>query len=807
MELPKSGFFSTVFATLLGPLIDRLDRRSLAQYDGELTIPGLTRPVNVAWDNFAIPHVAATNEADLFLAQGYLHAQERLWQMELSRRFLAGRMAEAFGDFTLPWKDLTQYFRGRTCADLDYFFRLLGIRHAALVSLDQLAEAEQLRLRAYSRGVNAYIEKCGKKLPWEFRVLRREVEPWRPEDSLTIGKGLALLLSTALYTRLNFMAIADRLKAQPEKLRELMPHYPAHAPTITRSVWQQARGIWQFTGGVLTTTGWHGAGHGSNNWLVAPHRSVNGGAILCNDPHLRMTLPSTWYLMHLSATSDAARSDEYEVWGASIPGIPCIHLGHNRSIAWGATAALCDDVEIYREKLHRLEPDRYRVGDAWLKLESRREIIAVRGKAARSHTIRQTRHGPVLSDFSPSPGAEEILSVRWIAQEPSQELRSVYGINRARDWSEFLDALRCHSTPSLNFLYADRHGNVGYSLAGKTPRRQQTPTLLPLEGWDPGNDWQGYIPFEELPRVYNPPSGTLATANNRVTDGTFPHYLSHFYEPPHRIRRIEQLLQAREKFSAEDLAALQLDQTSLHAKEFIDMVKNDLEGVADDSALTTRAAARLLAWDGDCSAHSVAASIFHVFHHRLLAKLLGPGLGEPLFHAYVEILNQCIAPTDRIFRDPQSSWLSGQSRTQWITGALREACAELESALGSDLANWQWGKIHRLEMNHPLGRLGFLKPLLGIGPFAAPGDGMTLNMGFYRHSNPYGQTVGPSLRFTVDFSTGPSSHFVLASGQSGHPFSRHYRDQTALWRNGRHIALSAPNEATSYTRRLLLTPL
>ena len=808
MELPKSGFFPTVFSALLRPFVDYLDRSSLAIYEGELTLAGLNHPVNVHWDDYAIPHVTAANEQDLFVAQGYLHAQERLWQMELGRRFLAGRLAEIFGDFSLPWQELTQYFRGRTSADFDYFIRLLGIRHAALAMLDQLAEPEQLRLRAYSQGVNAYIEKCGKKLPWEFRALRHEPEPWRPEDTLTIGKGLALLLSTALYTRLNFIAIADRLRTQPEKLRALMPHYPINAPTITQWMGQQAAGVWQFISGSFGATDWHGAGHGSNNWAVAPHRSVTGGAILCNDPHLRMTLPSAWYLMHLKSLSDGTRTDEFEAWGASIPGIPCIQLGHNRSIAWGVTAAVCDDIEIYREEVHRLEPHRYRVDYQWHELDSRREIIAIRGRPALARTIRQTRHGPVLSDFSPFAAAKEILSLRWTAHEPSQEPRSVYAINRARDWREFLDALRCHGAPSLNFVYADRDGNIGYSLAGKIPRRQQTPNLLPLEGWEPRNEWQGYIPFEELPRLYNPPSGTLATANNRITDDTFPRYLSHFYEPPHRFRRIDQLLRVREKFAALDFAAMQLDQTSLHAKEFIDMLRLDLASVAVDNASVNHAAARLLAWDGNCSERSVEASIFHVFHHRLLAHLLGPDLGDQLFSAYVEILNQCIAPTDRILSDPQSPWLNGRRRAQCIALALSRACAELESALGSDMENWQWGKIHRLEMNHALGRLRFLKPLLGIGPLAAPGDGMTLNLGFYRHSNPYAQTVGPSLRFIVDCSAGPSSYFVLSSGQSGHPSSRHYRDQTELWRNGKLIPMSPVYKPKlPDPPRLLLKPL
>jgi len=228
--------------------------------------------------------------------------------------------------------------------------------------------------------------------------------------------------------------------------------------------------------------------------------------------------------------------------------------------------------------------------------------------------------------------------------------------------------------------------------------------------------------------------------------------------------------------------------------------------VGDHTAITD-AVARLLAWDGNCSEHSVEASIFHVFHHRLLANLLSPDLGEPLFSAYIEILNQCIVPTDRILGSPQSPWFGARSRAQSVDRALREACAELEAALGNNPEHWQWGKIHRLEMNHALGRLKFLKPLLGIGPLAAAGDGMTLNLGFYRHSNPYTQTVGPSLRFIVEFNDRPSSHFVLSSGQSGHPSSRHYRDQTEQWRHGKRIPMSVVEADRPYPRRLLLKPL
>jgi penicillin G amidase len=797
MELPKSGFLLTGFSVLLGPLIRLLDKNSLPKYHGESTLAGLNNVAEVRWDRFAVPHVFAYNELDLFCAQGFLHAQERLWQMEMSRRFFSGRMAEIFGDFSLPWRELSAQFRGRSCADFDYFLRLLGIGAAAVASVDLLSEQDQLRLRAYCSGINRYIEQCGRKLPWEFRVLRHTPELWRPEDSLTIGKGLAFLLSTALFTRLNLIAIAAQLIDQPAKLRTLFPSYPDEGPVITRAVWDHVRGLWEFTSDFLASSDWHPAGNGSNNWAIAPGRSAGGSAILCNDPHLRMTLPSIWYLMHLK------EQDGYEVWGASIPGIPYIQLGHNQWIAWGMTAAVCDDVEIYREKLHILEQDRYLVGHRWQKLETRRELISIRGRQPRERIMRWSRHGPIISDFNETYSGQEILSVRWTAHEPSRELQSLYAVNRARNWDEFQKGLRYHTAPTLNFVYADRDGNIGYILAGKIPRRAEVPSLLPLEGWDEQNDWQGYIPFEELPHVYNPPDGFVASANNRVTDSVYPYYLSHFFEPPHRIRRIRELLSGRKKFSADDLAAIQLDNVSLHAKELISSLEVDLAHLVDENSIVKTAADRLLSWDGRCTVESIEATLFHVFHHRLLVNVLGPALGEELFCAYVEILNQCIVPTDRILNDPTSVWFKDRSRFQVVTISLRETCAELQEALGDNLEEWHWGSIHRLHMNHALGRLDILKPLLGID-LSTPGDGMTINMGFYRHSNPYSHTVGASLRLVVDLGNWQASGFILPSGQSGHPLSAHYRDQLNYWLGGKRIVLFTPPGDES--RCLVLKP-
>jgi penicillin amidase len=383
-----------------------------------------------------------------------------------------------------------------------------------------------------------------------------------------------------------------------------------------------------------------------------------------------------------------------------------------------------------------------------------------------------------------------VLALRWTASEPSREFHSVYRLNQARDWREFLTALEYHSAPSLNFLYADISDNIGYTLAGKIPKRSAEPSFLPLAGWDERNDWPGYIPFDALPRLYNPPSGFIATANHKITDSAYPYYLGNFFEPPQRIRRINQLLQSQERFSATDMAKLQLDQISLHAAELIQTLAADLRAIPGDDGLLHDAAAKLLAWDGNCAATSVPAAIFHVFHQRLLANLLRDDLGEELLSAYTEILNQCIAPTDKIWRDEKSCWFATRPRKALVCQSLSDACVQLRQAFGADCKRWQWGKLHQLSLNHALGRVSILRPAISRGPMAAGGDGMTVNLGFYRHADPYSQTVGAALRYVIDFNDPEHSGFALASGQSGHPGSPHYGDQTAAWQSGAKIQLS-----------------
>jgi penicillin amidase len=797
---------TNVTAALFRPGLRFLGRPSLPRYRGEVALRGLQSEVKVIWQSGGIPHVFAGSEEDLFFAQGYLHAQERLWQMDLNRRFLSGRLAEILGRFAIPWQEVTSQLRGHDSVDADFFMRLIGIRQSAIESLTVLSDADRRRLDAYCDGVNRYIDERGRRLPLEFRLLRYMPDPWRAEDILTISKGFAFLLGLALFTRLNAIGIAARLAGDPEKIHDLYPALHDSDCTITRATWDAARNLWRFTAGMLSANHWVSAGHGSNAWVIAADRSQSGETILCNDPHLRLMAPPVWYLMHLQAATAPGQSDGYEVWGASIPGCPGIQIGHNRWIAWGITAAVCDDVEIYREQVHRIEPDRYRFDGRWLLMDRRRERIRVRGNGLIDKSVRSTRHGPVISDFAGQPSAPEVLSLRWTAHDLGEDFRSLYDLNRARNWDEFLNALSYLSAPTLNFVYADRLGNIGYSLAGKIPLRSGAPSVLPREGWRADNEWRGFVPFNDLPRLFNPTGGAIANANNRIVDGGFNHYLSVFFEPSYRVRRIHQLLAARPTHSTADMEAAQTDQISLHAKELIASLHLELAAIGRDETELRAAADQLLQWDGYCGSDSVAASIFHAFHHHLLKALLVPILSEEFFIAYVEVFNQSITPVDKILTNPASPWFTGRSRGALVREALATACAELTRALGSDLSRWQWGKLHRLTMDHVFSRAYLVGSLFSLGPFPSGGDNFTVSLGFYRHSRPYQHTVGPAMRMIVEAGQNLRSKFILSPGQSGHVFSQHFSDQIARWKQHEYTELTGIDLQAREPPQLVLRP-
>ncbi len=799
-------------ALLLTPLLRLMARRNLPKRRGTVRLPGLRKDVQVRWDPFAIPYISAENEPDLFFAQGYLHAQDRLWQMDLNRRVFSGRLAEVFGDRAMPRDDFMRHLRSGTMTGVDHFMRIMGLRRAAELSLPLLSERSARAVEAYCAGVNAYMARPRRRMPVEFRVLRFEPAPWEPVDCLTLAKGFSLFLSSALMTRLIFLALHGRLENDPEKLRSLLPHYPSWGAAVTRAMSDHGADLLRFVNGSFADAPWTPRGQGSNGWAVDASRSAEGHPLLCNDMHLRMTLPGIWYLNHLRTVDDSDRTPPFEAAGVSLPGSPLIYVGHNRHMAWGFVAALCDDGDLYRERIHPEEPDLYRTPDGWAEFESRPETIAVRGRRPTEVAVRHTRHGPVLSDIlAPAqPDSDlpdrEVLSFQWIAHTPGNEVGLLDGVNRARDWNEFLSGMAHHVTPSLNCVYADTRGNIGYALAGRVPLRpRQEPSWLPLEGWNPAHDWTGTIPFEELPRLYNPPEGMVATANNRIAEPGYPYYLSDLFEPPYRIERIRHLLTREERLDLGTMARIQLDTRSVQAERLLNALGSELHEIAREDPSLQVCVELLEAWDYGCGTESPAAALFHVLYHRLMRNIWEKDLGEDLFTSYAEILNQAVTPLDGILTDPESIWFRHTSRREVLATSLREAQEELARRQGPDPANWSWGRLHTLTLAHALGNNKWLAPFFSLGPYPVPGDGVTVSNSYYRHSRPYDQAVGASHRMLVTLSDPIRSRFVIVPGQTGNPAASHYRDQVDLWRTGRTIPLAGLDEGTKDWPLLVLT--
>ena len=803
-----------LLTTLLTPLLRFAARKNLPRRRGTVHLPGLGKDVRVRWDPYAIPYISAENEADLFFAQGYLHAQDRLWQMDLNRRVFSGRLAEVFGDRPVPRGDFARHLRSGSMVGVDHFMRVMGLRNTAALSLPLLSEQSAHAVEAYCAGVNAYMARPRRRLPVEFRLLRYEPTPWEPVDCLTLAKGFSLFLSSALMTRLTFLALHGRLENDPDKLLSLAPHYPSWGAPVTRALSDHGAELLRFVNGSFADSPWTPRGQGSNGWAVGAEHSTEDHAILCNDMHLRMTLPGVWYLNHLRTLPASGETPTFEATGVSLPGSPFVYVGHNRDMAWGFVAALCDDGDLYRERIHPEEPGLYRTPDGWAEFESRRETIAVRGRRPMEVVVRHTRHGPVLSDILAPPPHDsdlpdhEVLSFQWAAHTPGNELGLLDGVNRARDWSEFLSGMAHHVTPSLNCVYADTRGNIGYALAGKVPLRpRQEPSWLPLEGWNPAHDWTGTIPFEELPRLYNPPEGMVATANNRIADPGYPYYLSDLFEPPYRIERIRHLLTRGTPLDMEDMARIQLDTHSVQAERLLNALRLELGQISREEPSLRYCVELLDEWNYDCGTESAGAALFHVLYHRLMWNIWGkrPRRG-PIHELHGDPEPGGGAPGQHPPRTlGRFGSVAARARQCWqrVSGKPRR---RLTKRQGSDPADWAWGRLHTLTLAHALGNNKWLAPFFSLGPFPVDGDGITISNSYYRHSRPYDQVVGASMRMLVTLSDPIRSSFVIVPGQAGNPASRHYRDQVEPWRNGGTIRFAESEPEMKDWPVLMLAP-
>ena len=779
----------TTLASVLASLIGGtwwLLHRPLPRSRGRLTLGGLLEEVEIHRDRWGVPHIYAATTRDLFFAQGFVHAQDRLWQMEFQRRLAAGRLSEVLGKATL---------------DVDRWVRTLGLYRTAQKSYAGLSDRARRALDAYAAGVNAFLE-SGHPLPVEFTLLRYRPEPWSPVDSLTWASMMALGLSTGWDAKIIRARLIQRLG--PQRAATLEGGYPPDNPVILPEIDYAALGESalrrQATAGPTSDIG-----AGSNSWVVAGERSVTGKPLLANDPHLMLQIPGIWYENHLVGAG-------YNVIGASLPGLPSVIIGHNDRIAWGLTASMADVQDLYIERFHPDDPYRYQVNDTWQEAEVYREEIRVRGcREPVIHQVVVTRHGPIITDLA--PGESQPLALRWVAQEVGDgTLEAFLRVNRARDWEEFRAALRHLVTPVLNWVYADVDGNIGYQLAGRIPVRRRGNGQVPVPGWTDEYEWEGTIPFDELPRSFNPPSGYIVTANNKPVGDDYPYFLGTGWAPGYRAQRITEMIERRATHDRESFQVIQTDWLSIPAQR----IAQRLTRLWTDDPELSRALEILRVWDGQMHPRSVAATLAYTTLIHLRRRLFAAALGEladaylgkgfhPLLRPVSGYAARSFEAAFQVLEDLDSPWLAGRSPDDVLQEALHDAVAELRARFGPDMASWRWGRVNRLTLVHPLGTVRPLGRLFNRGPYEVGGDPFSPWPNAGRYQAYYDYFHSASYRLIVDLSDLTRSVSVMFPGQSGHPGSPHYANQIDDWLLGRYHPLLWEQEAVREKATDMLT--
>jgi penicillin amidase len=734
--------------------------------EAALRLAGLSAPVEIEFDTRGVPRIRAANERDAAMALGVLHARDRLFQMEMTRRGGAGRLSEIAGPSTLR---------------LDRFVRTLGLLQHAEADLAALPADARDILEAYAAGVNAWIAERGRFAAPEFLILGAP-EPWKPVDSLLWGKVMGLWLSGNWRTETERARLATLLS--PERLQQLWPSDDSAGRPDLAALPDAAR----FAGLLAATPRWGEDAplpeSASNAWAVAPSHSVTGGALLAADPHLALQAPALWYLARIELPGGRFLA------GATAPAVPMIVIGRNERLAWGFTTTHSDTQDVFVERLRG--SDTYETPDGPRPFTIREERIAIRGQPGEVLRVRETRHGPVISDLEEEPQGDRVLAVSMasLAQADTQ-FAGLLALNRAGSISQARAAAALIASPAQNLMVADTAGGIAMFLTGRTPVRAAGDGTLPVPGWDGAHDWTGWIPFDAMPHVQAPASGVLVNANNRVQPPDSDVFLGRDWFGDWRFRRIGELLRQRPRHAPGDFAAMQADAVSLLAREMLPLL------LAPPRPSGAAGAARdlLVGWDGAMRTDLPQPLIFNAWLRELAPLALAAGgVPDGAWVAGPEFL--------RLLRIPEGADWCGPGGCEALSiQALEAAVASLASRFGPEPAGWRWGDAHRVKLEHPLLRLvPWLADWLRIEA-PTPGDGQTVNRGGMGRD--FSHIHGPGLRIVMDLASPDGVAAAIATGQSGNPFSRHWSDLNAGWAAGRLEALPAGAPAVA---RLRLEP-
>ncbi len=821
-----------VLAIALGVVGIFLTRSSFPKASGNLKISGLGSPVDIYRDSYGVPQIYAQNSHDLFFAQGYIHAQDRFYQMDFWRHIGSGRLSEMFGKSEL---------------DTDVFLRTLGWERVAEQELNAMSSDERALLQAYADGVNAYLATHkGAALSLEYAVLKLltpgySPEPWQPVNTLTWGKVMAWDLSSQGASEIERAVLLKTLT--PQQIAELYPAYPADHPlivpgfsvtsTITSTNTAVAlsdlapafESLGKTIAEVDDTLGPAGSDIGSNNWVIGGSRTATGKPYLANDMHLGEQMPSIWYEVGLHCTPINS-SCPYNVTGFSFAGVPGVIVGHNDRIAWGFTNVGPDVLDLYIEKINPANPNQYEVNGQWVDMKLVTDTVKVAGSSPVTLTIRYTRHGPVVFDNptdhqkfqqtwgSPLP-ANFAISMKWTALEPVNLFKAVFSLDIAQNYDEFRQAAQSFAVPAQNMVYADIDGNIGYQTPGNIPIRLPGHTGdYPVPGWTDENEWQGYIPFNQLPHASNPKSGYIATANNAVVGTDYPYFISDEWDYGYRAQRIVEMIEtAPGPIDASYIQKMHGDDYNGSAAVLVPLL---FQLTLQDTQLD-KVRDVLKGWDYQNRMDQAAPALYNVFWRALLARTFHDNLPQDYWpdgeSRWFEVIRNLV-------KTPESAWWDDQgtsareTRDDILKLAFADAVSQLEKQLGSDPSKWTWGKLHTVTFhNQSLGvsGVGLIEAIFNRGPFAVSGGSSIVNATAWdasKDSNIYQVVSLPSERLIVDLSDLPASQSVITTGESGHAFHANYVDQAELWRDIQYHPMLWGRQLVESTAKehLVLTP-
>ncbi len=795
-----AGFSLILIVVLIAIIIlsHKFITKSHPKLEGEIKLDMLIDSVYIYRDENGIPHIFTKNEHDLYFALGYVTAQDRLWQMDLSRRIASGKLSEIFGVQTI---------------EIDKIFRTLGLANIAQRMQRYLSEKSIEILKLYSDGVNYFIRTHKGKYPIEFELLRYEPEEWTISDCLLISRLMAWQLNFSWWAEPVFSEILSRVGE--EKFKKLIPKYPETAPLIIKKYIPSTSKFVEANIKFREIFGLPSEGLGSNSWVVSGKKSVTGKPLLANDPHLPFSLPSIWYQVHLN-------DGVMDVVGVCIPGTPGIIIGRNNYIAWGLTNVMLDDTDFYIERLDSSRT-KYLYNGKWFDLKVREETIKVKGKGEHKFKVLSTHRGPIISDvyefsfteYIPKPDTRFItsqaVSMQWTGNLISDEILAFYKVARAKSWDEFREGLKFFTVPAQNFIYTDIYGNIGYYCAGKIPIRKKLNPLLLNPGETDEFDWVSFVPFNEQPNVFNPPEQYIATANNKVIEDNYPYYISYIWEPESRAIRINEVLTSKEKFSVDDFKKLQFDYFSHYAKEITLYIIKAFENVEIKEPLVSEGFQYLKNWKFNFSRDDIAGTIFSSFLISLMKNTFEDELGQELYERFIfysgipmRILKQLIVDGDTLWFDDVRTVDKREDMYEVIRKSFIESIFNLKNSLGDDISNWYWGRVHRLRLIHPLGLKSPFDKIFNLGPFEIGGAGTTVSNAGFSMLKPFDCVLGPSMRQIVDFSEN-FLYSIIPAGPSGQIMSRFYDSQTQLYLKGEYLRIEMDMSKIKNEKTKLLT--